>query len=155
MLALDVDRKKNQSSISLGTASMLEDWLALNLTANNNWSCLFGVTISSLWFFRNKPVFNGENANAGSVSIQIRARTEEFLKIVKSNLNPRNSQTTSGCLVSWSRPDGECIKLNVDESWYAQRRNAACGGVFRDSAGRFLKGFSANLGSCSIMHAEL
>ncbi|RYR06915.1 hypothetical protein Ahy_B05g074232 [Arachis hypogaea] len=133
----------------------LHDWLALNLTTNNYWSCLFGVAISSLWFFRNKLVFNGEIVNAASVSYQIRARAKEFLKVVNSNLSPKNNQATSGCLVSWSRPNGDCIKLNVDGSWYAHRSNAACGGVFRDSAERYLKGFSGNLGNCSIMHAEL
>ncbi|RYR05834.1 hypothetical protein Ahy_B06g085655 [Arachis hypogaea] len=135
--------------------SSLHDWLTLNLTANKFWSCLFGVAISSIWYFRNKLVFNGEIVDATSASYQIRARVEEFLKVANSNLNPRNNQDTSGYLVRWSRPKGDCIKLNVDGSWYNHRSNAACGGVFRDSAGRYLKGFSGNLGNCSIMHAEL
>ncbi|XP_016168765.1 uncharacterized protein LOC107611342 [Arachis ipaensis] len=105
----------------------LNNWLSLNLTSNNNWSCLFGVAASSLWFFRNKLVFNGETVAATTVGYQIRARAEEFLKVVKSNLNPRNTRAASRCLVGWSRPDGDCVKLNVEGSWYAQRSNAACG----------------------------
>ncbi|QHO25231.1 Putative ribonuclease H protein [Arachis hypogaea] len=133
----------------------LHDWLILNLTANSYWSCLFGVAISSLWFFRNKLVFKGEIVDAASGSYQIQARTKEFLKVATSNLKPKNNQDTSGSIIRWVRPNGEYIKLNVDGSWFAHRSNAACGGVFRDSAGRYLIGFAGNLGNCSIMHAEL
>ncbi|KAL4396762.1 hypothetical protein AHAS_Ahas01G0124300 [Arachis hypogaea] len=122
----------------------LNDWLSLNITSNNYWSCLFGVAISSLWFFRNKLVFNNEIVDATAVSYQIRAWAQEFWKVVESNLNPRNTQAASRCLIGWSRSEENCVKLNVDSSWYAQRSNAACGGVFRDSTRRFLKGYSGH-----------
>ncbi|RYR16350.1 hypothetical protein Ahy_B04g073348 [Arachis hypogaea] len=133
----------------------LEAWLLQNLTSDNNWACTFGVAVSSLWYFRNKLVFQGDLVPTTTASHQIRARSEEFLKAAKKDLNPRSTQAASECLVGWSRPDEDYVKLNVDGSWFSQRSNAACGGVFRDSAGRFLKGFSCNLGNCSIMHAEL
>ncbi|KAL4359627.1 hypothetical protein AHAS_Ahas08G0096300 [Arachis hypogaea] len=133
----------------------LNDWLSLNLASNSSWACLFGVAVSSLWFFRNKLVFNSELVDITAATFQIQARAQEFRKVMEKNLNPRNTQASSDCLIGWSRPEGDCVKLNVDGSWFAHQSNAACGGVFRDSTGRFLKGYSGNLGNCSIMHAEL
>ncbi|RYQ87637.1 hypothetical protein Ahy_B09g095159 [Arachis hypogaea] len=133
----------------------LNEWLVQNLTASNRWACLFGVAVSSLWYFRNKLVFDGESVATTSAIHQIRARAEEFIKGANKDLNPRSIQAASTCLIGWSHPNGEDVKLNVDGSWFSERNNAACGGVFRDSAGRFLKGYSCNLGNCSITHAEL
>ncbi|KAL4306936.1 hypothetical protein AHAS_Ahas16G0228100 [Arachis hypogaea] len=47
------------------------------------------------------------------------------------------------------------MKLNVDGSFFKRKNNAACGGVFRNHLDRFVVGFSCNLGSCSIIQAEL
>ncbi|KAL4343532.1 hypothetical protein AHAS_Ahas11G0087800 [Arachis hypogaea] len=49
----------------------------------------------------------------------------------------------------------DAVKLNVDSSYMAITNNATCGGILRNCLGGFIKGFSCNLGSCSIMHAEL
>ncbi|RYQ87684.1 hypothetical protein Ahy_B09g095213 [Arachis hypogaea] len=117
----------------------LNEWLFQNLTSNNSWACLFGVTVASLWYFRNKLVFDGESVTTNNALHQIRARAEEFLKGAIKDLNPRSSQAASACLVRWSPPNGDEVKLNVDGSWFSDRSNAACGGVFRDSMGRFLK----------------
>ncbi|RYR17534.1 hypothetical protein Ahy_B03g062245 [Arachis hypogaea] len=133
----------------------LNEWLFQNLMANNSWNCLFGVALSSIWYFRNKLVFNGESVHVTTAVNQIRARSKEFFRIARSNLKPHNFQAAGDSLISWSRPDEGYIKVNVDGSWFGHTNNAACGGVFRDSNGRFLKGFSSNLGNYSIMHAEL
>ncbi|RYQ83778.1 hypothetical protein Ahy_B10g102615 [Arachis hypogaea] len=133
----------------------LKDWLMQNLTSKNDWPCLFGVAASSIWHFRNKLIFNGQSVPMVTAVSRIKARSEEFLKVTKSNILPRNLQAAGNCYIAWSRPPTDFVKLNVDGSLYAYRNNAACGGVFRDADGRFLKGFSCNLGGCSIMHAEL
>ncbi|KAL4336803.1 hypothetical protein AHAS_Ahas12G0046700 [Arachis hypogaea] len=109
----------------------------------------------SIWYFRNKLVFNGEAVHVTTAINQIRARSEEFFIISRSKLKPHNTQAVGESLIRWSRPEEGCVKVNVDGSWFGHTNNAACGGVFRDSDGRFLKGFSCNLGNCSIMHAEL
>ncbi|RYQ82266.1 hypothetical protein Ahy_B10g100865 [Arachis hypogaea] len=133
----------------------LKDWLMQNLTSKNDWPCLFGVAASSIWHFRNKLIFNGQSVPMVTAVSRIKARSEEFLKVTKSNILPRNLQAAGNCYIAWSRPPTDFVKLNVDGSLYAYRNNAACGGVFRDADGRFLKGFSCNLGGCSIMHVEL
>ncbi|CAN1299864.1 hypothetical protein LINPERPRIM_LOCUS24351, partial [Linum perenne] len=45
--------------------------------------------------------------------------------------------------------------LNSDGSLYTNPNRVAAGGVIRDDNGRFVSAFTANLGSCSIMRAEL
>nr|XP_025664883.1 uncharacterized protein LOC112763420 [Arachis hypogaea] len=133
----------------------LNEWLYQNLTTNKNWNCLFGVALSSIWYLRNKLVFNGESAHVNTAVNQIKARSEEFLSLTRSSLKPQKSQAAGESLIRWSCPEEGCVKVNVDGSWFGHTRNAACGGVFRNSDGRFLQGFSCNLGNCSIMHAEL
>ncbi|KAL4390615.1 hypothetical protein AHAS_Ahas03G0162800 [Arachis hypogaea] len=58
-------------------------------------------------------------------------------------------------LIRWYPPTADYLKVNVDGSFYSQNGNAACGGIFRDNLGRFVKDFACNLGSYSIMHVEL
>ncbi|CAN1818654.1 Putative ribonuclease H protein At1g65750 [Linum perenne] len=54
------------------------------------------------------------------------------------------------------RPTGEgWVSLNSDGSLYTNPSRAAAGGVLRDGDGRFLAAYAANLGTCSIMRAEL
>ncbi|RYR17285.1 hypothetical protein Ahy_B03g062048 isoform A [Arachis hypogaea] len=111
--------------------------------------------MSTIWYLRNKLVFNGESVIVTSAANQIRARSEEFDRVIRSNLKLRNPQNSGSSPIRWSRPKEGCIKVNVDGSWFSHNNNAACGGVFRDSEGRFVKGFACNLGNCSIMHVEL
>ncbi|RYR56808.1 hypothetical protein Ahy_A05g022515 [Arachis hypogaea] len=125
----------------------LKDWLMQNLTSKNDWPCLFGVATSSIWHFRNKLIFNGQSIPMVTVVSRIKDRSEEFLKVTKSNILPRNFQTTGNLYIAWSRLPTDFVKLNVDGFLYAHRNNAACGEVFKDADGRFLKGFSCNLES--------
>ncbi|CAN1177317.1 Putative ribonuclease H protein At1g65750, partial [Linum perenne] len=52
-------------------------------------------------------------------------------------------------------PPVDWVKVNIDGSVLSPGNAAAVGGVLRDSEGWNLTAFAANLGSCSIMRAEL
>lgn len=56
------------------------------------------------------------------------------------------------CLCDGFPPDG-VFTLNVDGSH--KQGSSACGGLLRDSSGRFMKGFHCNLGSSTSVMAEL
>ncbi|CAN1137710.1 Putative ribonuclease H protein At1g65750 [Linum perenne] len=58
-------------------------------------------------------------------------------------------------LISWFPPPDDWVSINTDGSVIQPNSRAAAGGAIRDSQGRCLASFSANLGSCSIMRAEL
>nr|KYP57512.1 Putative ribonuclease H protein At1g65750 family [Cajanus cajan] len=54
----------------------------------------------------------------------------------------------------WKRPPERFIKLNGDGA-VTKDGYGSCGGVVRDSEGRFIIAFSKNLGRCSIIQSEL
>lgn len=58
-------------------------------------------------------------------------------------------------LISWSFPPLDWVKLNTDEASTKEGRTASCGGLLRDSTGRWLIGFTANLGSASALEAKI
>lgn len=59
------------------------------------------------------------------------------------------------CLIRWEPPPDGWHKCNVDGSVVNSGRNAGCGGAFWDSLGRWLGGFTRNLGLVPILMAEL
>ncbi|CAN1327468.1 Putative ribonuclease H protein At1g65750 [Linum perenne] len=68
-----------------------------------------------------------------------------------SNIANRRHET----LISWIPPPDDWLKVNTDGSVIHPHSLAAAGGIIRDFQGRAIDGFSANLGACSIMRAEL
>ncbi|XP_072076840.1 uncharacterized protein [Arachis hypogaea] len=74
---------------------------------------------------------------------------------MKCNLIPRKSHINNNHLIRWYLLSEGVIKINVDGSFFSHINNASCGGVIRHHLGKFIKAFSCNLGSCSIMHAKL
>ncbi|XP_068316385.1 uncharacterized protein [Pyrus communis] len=57
--------------------------------------------------------------------------------------------------VLWHPPHFSWVKVNTDGLAKGNSGHAACGGVFRDSAGYFLGGFSVSLGYHTSFYAEL
>ncbi|KAL4302224.1 hypothetical protein GQ457_10G026540 [Hibiscus cannabinus] len=66
--------------------------------------------------------------------------------------------TTTAKLVHpplWCAPSQGWVTANVDGAVRLDDNATACGGVFRDSTGRWLFGFSRSLGYCPVLFAEL
>jgi len=58
--------------------------------------------------------------------------------------------------IKWNKNNHSCTILNTDGSCMGSPIRAGCGGVFRNSAGYYLSGFSGYIqGSSDILHAEL
>ncbi|MCH92473.1 ribonuclease H [Trifolium medium] len=57
--------------------------------------------------------------------------------------------------IGWKKPDDGFVGLNCEGAVIAAISAAGCGGVTRNSDGNFLTAFAANLGICSVVHAEL
>ncbi|KAL4385886.1 hypothetical protein GQ457_09G014090 [Hibiscus cannabinus] len=55
----------------------------------------------------------------------------------------------------WSSLPAQWVKLNCDGARRTNDNNASCGGIFQDSAGECLYGFSKFIGCCSIVETEL
>ena len=56
--------------------------------------------------------------------------------------------------IRWKPPTEDWVNVSLDGSVF-NNNSAAYGGLVQDRHGRFLLGYSANLGLCSIMVAEL
>ncbi|KAL4380729.1 hypothetical protein AHAS_Ahas04G0062600 [Arachis hypogaea] len=78
-----------------------------------------------------------------------------MLSVMRKSSQLKRNRTVAISMIKWYPPVENCMKLNVDGSFFKRENNAACGGVFRNHLGRFVVGFSCNLGSCSITQAEL
>ncbi|KAF7839913.1 reverse transcriptase [Senna tora] len=50
--------------------------------------------------------------------------------------------------------DHDRVKCNVDGSYFKSTRDAACGGVARDTSGNFLFSFCHRIGCCEIIQSE-
>jgi ribonuclease HI len=57
--------------------------------------------------------------------------------------------------ISWKYPHGDWIKLNCDRAYKDSMNIAGCGGLFRDSDGQWLKGYTLRIGDCDALHAEM
>ncbi|CAN1150875.1 Putative ribonuclease H protein At1g65750 [Linum perenne] len=58
-------------------------------------------------------------------------------------------------MIGWNPAPPDWVKVNTDGSVIGSSNRAAAGGIIRDHLGRPIATFSANLGSCTIMRAEL
>nr|KYP54715.1 Putative ribonuclease H protein At1g65750 family [Cajanus cajan] len=56
--------------------------------------------------------------------------------------------------LNWMKPPEGILKLNCDGA-VSRENMASCGGVIRDSDGRFVVAFTGKLGMCSILKSEL
>ena len=53
------------------------------------------------------------------------------------------------------RPPISWVKLNCDGSWKGSSTLAGCGGLLRDSDGRWIKGYFKKIGMCDAYHVEM
>lgn len=57
-------------------------------------------------------------------------------------------------MVGWIRPKEGFLKLNTDGSFREELAQASAGGLLRDGSGKWIAGFTANLGQCDSLMAE-
>jgi len=67
----------------------------------------------------------------------------------------RNPQNREIIHVGWNRPPEGWIKLNSDGTCKGNNDVSGCGGLFRNSDGRWIKGYMKKIGSCDALHAEM
>ncbi|KAF7844636.1 putative RNA-directed DNA polymerase [Senna tora] len=140
----------------------LSDWISLNLHRNLGvfdipWKEIFATTCWSAWKWRNEHVFQQCDPKLSdpvfSILHKVRSASEASRALVNSGKDPP-SRTHS--LVKWQSPEMGWFKVNVDGACSREAlERASCGGVVRDYMGRFIYGFSKNLGSCDALAAEL
>ncbi|CAN1310201.1 Putative ribonuclease H protein At1g65750 [Linum perenne] len=58
-------------------------------------------------------------------------------------------------MIGWNPAPSDWVTLNTDGLLLGNPTSAAAGGIFCDHLGRPIATFSVNMGTCSIMRAEL
>ncbi|CAN1162405.1 Putative ribonuclease H protein At1g65750 [Linum perenne] len=134
----------------------LQVWLRNGLQAKNL-NIPFDIVIWLLWKARNEAVFE----QISMTSDQLRLRVLHWITGVRETMR-EDSQILFGAakkreevLVHWNQPPENFITINTNGSVLQPHSHAAAGGILRDWQGRKLVVFAANLGTCSIMRAEL
>ena len=97
-------------------------------------------------------MFNNKSWNGDLIVRDIKARTESICSTLSSVGYRRNARIQKW--IRWDPPPWPFLCLNTDG---ARKGNgeASAGGLLRDCHGNFIHGFSANLGVCSVIKAEL
>ena len=58
-------------------------------------------------------------------------------------------------MISWDCPPQDWCKINSDGAFKVREGVAAANGLLRDNNGKWMAGFIANLGHCSVMVAKI
>ncbi|CAN6546588.1 unnamed protein product [Malus baccata var. baccata] len=135
----------------------------------NVWLASGFFLLMAIWKMRNKVKFEGKPPSFSrlcrSTSAWIRqvgALTPGHVRgtldrqlLVSLGISPNPCKAPSIVPVLWHPPPSSWVKVNTDGLAKGNPGPAACGGVFRDSAGYFLGGFSLCLGHRTSFYAEL
>ena len=136
----------------------LRAWIVCNLknqlkiTNKEDWTVVFGVTVWRLWYWRNQFVHAHKTCSLSNVIMEVNNRSEELFVLHKSLARQRTPKTERW--ICWQPPRWPFLKLNTDGALKSSGL-ASAGGLVRNYCGEWVCGFSMNLGSCSIMEAEL
>ncbi|KAF7835740.1 ribonuclease H [Senna tora] len=130
----------------------LDNFAGFDGTQTGDRDIKFLCILHGIWKHRNARVFGKVNSNVSrscfEIAHAIELNTQTFSREV--SLNRKDGQ-----LISWCRPDQGHIKLNTDGSSIGNPGPAGVGGLFRDSNGKWLCGFSGSIGKQTNMSAEL
>lgn len=134
------------------------DWVFENLNMKgmahqgHNWQSTFMVTAWFHWQWRNRSIFE-EGFQRPNNEVEV------ILKFVEEITRNANLAQANYCadiaLVKWKQSEEGWIKLNSDGACKGDDSQARCGGLFRDSTGNWLYGFTKRLGTCNALHAEM
>ena len=117
----------------------------------------FVMILWAIWIARNKRVFDSVDFNGPQVlkSALLMIRAHNHSREVMRARELRSRHSYQEAQVKWMRPDAGWKKCNTDGSVHGQQRLAGGGGVCRDEDGRWVFGFSRNIGSSSVLWTEL
>ncbi|KAJ1388403.1 Ribonuclease H domain [Sesbania bispinosa] len=102
---------------------------------------------------RNDLVFNQVTPNVHVALSLIHSSVNDCLVVHDSGQGNKNLRRI--CDVGWTTPPEDWVKVNTDGSVRNGGAQAACGGIIRNHLGGWLLGFQENLGSASVLMAEM
>jgi ribonuclease HI len=140
------------------SSSNCSEWIFKNINhqphgiQNRKWKTIFMVACWHMWKWRNKTIFEDDFQRPNDPTYVIIKMVEDIDKCIHHPLNIRHYDTI---FIGWKRPREGWIKLNCDGAYKDSLGLAGCGGLFRDSDGRWIKGYSRKIGTCDALSAEM
>nr|AID60103.1 hypothetical protein [Brassica napus] len=137
----------------------LFEWLYENLANDKSvngdqWPSLFALTVWWCWKWRCGYVF-GE---IGKCRDRVRFVKDKAQEVIKANKKVREPSAIGVHVerqIAWFVPENGWVKLNTDGASRGNPGLATAGGALRDEEGKWIGGFSLNIGICSAPLAEL
>ncbi|CAJ2627891.1 unnamed protein product [Trifolium pratense] len=122
--------------------------------SKDGWQTTFMTTCWLLWTWRNKSIFedNFQRPHDPIRVIQKYSMDIDHCTFRRVLQIPQRNETI---YIGWKKPPEGWIKLNSDGACKGNNDISGCGGLFRNSDGRWIKGYAKKIGSCDSFHAEM
>jgi ribonuclease HI len=136
------------------------EWVFKNLgkrwngVINSRWQTTFMTTCWHLWTWRNKAIFEEGFQRPDNPTYVIQKFIMSIEEVSQDHLK-NNPHQRESVYIGWRRPSNGWVKLNCDGACKGKGELAGCGGILRQSDGRWIKGFSRKIGACDALHAEM
>ena len=131
----------------------LKDWLIHNLKSqeifqrtNIAWAMVFGVACWCIWGWHNKDLFEDEFDRNGNLVGYICFKVKQFSFAYSMDDNLCMTNVKQCRLIGWSALALGWIKANSYGTMKMNTGKAVTSGLFQDETGKWLYGFSVNLG---------
>ncbi|XP_061347266.1 uncharacterized protein LOC133292825 [Gastrolobium bilobum] len=138
----------------------VDHWLSVNMDMDkhgitNGWRNLFFVICWKNWKWRNELV-HGSAFPCLNVRKRIICSSARDINNALASAQERLPVKFSMKMdITWQYPTDGSVIINIDGAVRGNPGLAACGGLIRNSQGRWLGGFAYKLGICSSFKAEL
>ena len=106
------------------------------------WRYIFPFAVWELWKHRNRVVFENIPLNIYLYRMCINQAMEFYYCVGKINEQRR----LAGIQVRWEKPPSNWFKLNTDRASCGNPGRAGGGGVIRDCASEWVRGFARSIG---------
>ncbi|KAF7816991.1 ribonuclease H [Senna tora] len=129
----------------------MKDWISWNLKKkfcfiDIPWEIIFSTACSFIWEWRNKLINNEDfrypTSPHSSIITAARAQNKALGNpLSRVDVDPHCEKAL------WKVPERGWIKVNIDGAVCRRNMVAGCGGLFRNDDGKWLHGFTCNLGN--------
>jgi ribonuclease HI len=154
------EKCKFQGIESIIYTGKTKNWIKMNLKETKYhpigvpWSLLFGIIAWKIWHWRNLTLFENPLSLSKTKINIIKGHALEIKSALESN-NSLIKPSKREDLISWTLPNRNWVALNTDGSTIAGSFLSSAGGLLRNDEGRWLCGFTCNVGQCTAFTAEL
>ncbi|MCH84271.1 RNA-directed DNA polymerase (Reverse transcriptase), partial [Trifolium medium] len=137
-----------------------DQWIAMNIyndigqATNVKWITVWATCCFWIWKWRNYRVHETNFKEIWQPWCFILNQVHSY-KITQQRYFHMEELTKTEIHISWKPPQCDWILLNTDGAAKKETGMTGCGGLLRDSNGRWVVGFAKNLGNTNAYMAEL